>query len=296
MITLLEIETDITRDKQGIHMEELIICVAPYPGENQEEKFPTKIDVVDEVVRSHGECASVVHLHGRDETGKQTADMALFEKHVKEIQKATRMIIEGSTGGTVEHTLAERCVSMTVPGIELGSLNLGSVNMAGGVYHNPMSDVRYYAEEMKKCKIKPVLNLFDLSMLYNAKRLNSEGLLEGTQIYNMVFDIPDTLPFSEEALIFFLSLLPEDAVWFLTRHHARGWPDFRYALERGGHVRVGYEDGPFLSTGERASSNAEIVEEIVGAAHQIGRGVVDSQRARQIIGIGRKNDISPGQK
>ena len=53
---------------------------------------------------------------------------------------------------------------------------------------------------------------------------------------------------------------------------------------------------PFLSTGERASSNAEIVEEIVGAAHQIGRKVVDSQRTREIIGIGRKNNVSPGQK
>ena len=32
-------------------MEELIICVAPYPGEKQEEKFPGKMDVAEEVIR-----------------------------------------------------------------------------------------------------------------------------------------------------------------------------------------------------------------------------------------------------
>ena len=32
-------------------MDELIICVAPYPGEKQVEKFPGKMDVADEVTR-----------------------------------------------------------------------------------------------------------------------------------------------------------------------------------------------------------------------------------------------------
>jgi 3-keto-5-aminohexanoate cleavage enzyme len=270
-------------------MEELIICVAPCPDDNQVEKFPAGVNVVEEVTRAHNAGASIVHLHVRDEEGRQTADTTVFSDQVKEIRKTIQMVIEGSTGGTVEHTLAERCVSIAVPGIELGSLNLGSINMAGGVYHNPMSDVRYYATEMKNRKIKPVLNVFDLSMFNNARQLEAEGLLEGTKVYNMVFDIQDTLPFSREILFFFLSLLPEDAVWFLSRHHAQGWPAFRDALEHGGHVRVGYEDSPFLSTGKHARDNAEIVEEMVKSAHQIGRRVVDSKRAREIIGISQKN-------
>ena len=270
-------------------MDDLIICVAPCPGENQEERFPGKLNVVEEVIRSHEAGASIVHLHVRDEEGLQTIDTDLFSKQVQTIHAASKMIIEGSTGGTPEHTLTQRCISITISGIELGSLNLGSVNMAGGVYQNPMSDIRYYATELKSRRIKPSMCVFDLSMLHNAERLAKSGLLEGTQVYNLIFDVPDALPYSPEVLNFFSTQLPEDAVWFLTRHHARGWPAFQDALEHGGHVRVGYEDGPFLATGERARSNAELVEEIVKAAHQVGRKVVGPKRAREILGMDTEN-------
>jgi len=82
-----------------------------------------------------------------------------------------------------------------------------------------------------------------------------------------------------------LQELPADSVWFLVRHQARGAKSFMEALEAGGHVRVGYEDGPFLSNGERARSNAELVEDIVKAAENVGRKVVGPDRAREIMGI-----------
>lgn len=266
-------------------MDELIICVAPCPGENQTEKFPGKMDVAKEIIRSHGAGASIAHMHVRDESGRQTTDTVLFRGQIEEIHTACPMIIEGSTGGTPEHSLAERCISISVPGIEMGSLNLGSINMSGGVYQNPMSDIRYYATQLKSHKIKPSLCVFDLSMFHNASRLAEEDLLEGNHVYNFVFDIPDALPFSQKVLDIFLDQLPEKSVWFLTRHHAPGWRGFRAALERGGHVRVGYEDGPFLSTGKRARSNAELVEEVVKAAEATGRRVVEPPRAREILGI-----------
>jgi 3-keto-5-aminohexanoate cleavage enzyme len=266
-------------------MDELILCVAPVPGDNQEERFPGRMDVVDEVVRCHSAGASIVHLHVRDEKGRQSADPSLFRTQVAQIRETCPMIVEGSTGGTPEHTLEQRCVALGVPGIEMGSLNMGSINMAGGVYQNPVGDIRYYASEMLKEQIKPSLCIFDLSMLFNVTRLEIEGLLHGPLVYNLIFDVPETLPFSHRVLEFFLGHLPERALWFLTRHHAPGSRGFREALERGGHVRVGYEDGPFLSTGKRARSNAELVEDIEGLAHEVGRKVVDPKRAREILGI-----------
>ncbi len=266
-------------------MDELIICVAPYPGEKQEEKFQGKMDVAEEVIRSHDAGASISHLHVRDEEGLQTINTGWFERDLEKINAACPIIIEGSTGGAPEHTLEERCVSFTIPGVEMGSLNLGSINMFGGVYQNPISDMRFYARELKDRDIKPFLCVFDLSMFHNAKRLEQEGYLTPPYVYNLVFDIPDTLPFSLRSFEIFLDHLPEDSPWFLTRHHARGLEDFRAALEHGGHVRVGYEDGPFLSSGKRASSNAELVEEVVEAARSLGREVVGPDRAREILGI-----------
>jgi len=261
-------------------MDELMICVAPTPGEKQEEKFPGKLKLPEEVFRCYDAGASIVHLHVRDEKGNQSTDPTVFRRDVERIHSKCPVIIEGSTGGLPEHTLRERCVSFTIPEIEMGSLNLGSVNLFGGVYQNPMSDIRFYAQELKKRNIKPFLCVFDLSMFHNAERLEKEGLLSSPHAYNFVFDMPDSIPFSEKTLDVFLDFLPPNSYWFMTRHHSRGWKGFQLALERGGHVRVGYEDGPFLSSGKRAQSNAELVEEVVKAARSLGRKVIQPDQVR----------------
>ena len=61
--------------------------------------------------------------------------------------------------------------------------------------------------------------------------------------------------------------------------------DYKKAIEMGGHVRVGYEDGPFLSDGRRAASNAELVEDVVRLARKMGRKIASAERAREIIGL-----------
>jgi 3-keto-5-aminohexanoate cleavage enzyme len=265
-------------------MDELMICVAPHPGERL-ERLIKKLNVPEEVFRSYNEGASIVHLHVRDETGKQVVDPTFFRKQIQAIRSLCPIIIEGSTGGTTEHTLEERAVSLTVPGIEMGSLNMGSINMNGGVYRNPLHEIRFYAKKMKARKIKPFFYIFDLSMFHNVLRLKGEGLFSPPYVYGFIFDIQDGLPFHKKYLNFFIEELPKGALWFLLRHHSRGWKDFREALERGGHVRVGFEDSPFLSSGKRATSNAELVKEIVKAAKAVGRKVVDPERTREILGI-----------
>lgn len=266
-------------------MEELIICVAPCPGEKQEEKFPGKMNVAEEVISSYNAGASIAHLHVRDENGLQTTDTQWYSRDVEKILSACPMIIEASTGGAPEHTLDQRCVSFTVPGVEMGSLNLGSVNMFDGVYCNSMSDTRFYAEQLKKRGLKPFLDCFDLSHFGCIARLESEKLISPPYTFGLVFDVPDSLFYTDKYLNIFLDELPPDSIWFMVRHHAQGAKSFAKALEQGGHVRVGYEDGPFLSDGSRARCNAELVEDIVKTAQKAGRKVVGPDRAGEIMGI-----------
>jgi len=270
-------------------MKELIICVAPYPGEKQEEKFPGKMDVPQEVIDSHNAGAALAHLHVRDENGLQTTDTSLFQETVERIRSSCPIIIEGSTGGMPEHTLKERCVSFTVPGVEMGSLNLGSINLWDGVYQNKLDDILFYARELKKRNLTPFLNCFDLSHFSCMPTLKKEGLLSPPHTFGFVLAVPNSLPYRDRYLDIFLQELPAESIWFLVRHHALGSKGFAYALEHGGHIRVGYEDGPFLSSGERARSNARLVEEVAAAAEKAGRTVVNPDRAREIMGIGRGN-------
>jgi 3-keto-5-aminohexanoate cleavage enzyme len=104
-------------------------------------------------------------------------------------------------------------------------------------------------------------------------------------VFEFVFDVPCALPYSDRYLELLVDHLPAEAVWFCVRHHQRGAADLRRVMELGGHVRVGYEDSPFLSNGRRARNNIELVEDAVEQATKAGRNVVRAARAREIIGL-----------
>jgi 3-keto-5-aminohexanoate cleavage enzyme len=264
---------------------EIMIIVAPVHGEKQEEKYPGALDVVDEVVRCEASGAAIAHLHARDENLLQSVDREPFASQTRAIRKACPVIIEGSTGGAPEHTLEQRCVTFTVPGVEMGSLNLGSINMFDGVYQNRYADMCFYARKLREARIVPTMPVFDLSHMINYRRLIKDGELMGPHVFEFVFDIPYALPYTDQYLDLFVEHLPPGAIWFCVRHHQKGVADLRRVMELGGHVRVGFEDSPFLSNGARAKNNIELVEDAVEQADRAGRRIARADRAREIIGL-----------
>ena len=262
-----------------------MICVAPVPGEKQEERFPGSLDVPAETLNCAAAGAAIVHLHARDENHLQSVDATLFRRQMSQVRAASRIIIEGSTGGAPEHTLDQRCATFTVPEVELGSLNLGSINMFDGVYQNRYEDIVFYARKLKAAGIIPTMPVFDLSHLINYERLVADGELQPPVVFEFVFDVPAALPYQDRYLELFLDHLPKGAVWFCVRHHQRGAADLRRVMELGGHLRVGYEDSPFLSNGTRARSNVELVADAVEQAGRAGRPVAGPDQARQLIGL-----------
>jgi 3-keto-5-aminohexanoate cleavage enzyme len=264
---------------------DIMICVAPVPGEKQEEKFPGLLDVPDEVIRCEAAGAAIGHLHARDEKLLQSVNPELFATHVRQIREGCPIVIEGSTGGAPEHTLDQRCVTFTVPEVELGSLNLGSINMFDGVYQNRYEDICFYSRKLRQNSIVPTMPIFDLSHLINYQRLIADGELESPHVFEFVFDVPSALPYSDKYLDLFLEHLPPDAIWFCVRHHQYGAADLSRVIALGGHLRVGFEDSPFLSNGKRATSNVQLVEDAVEQAQKAGRTIARAARAREIIGL-----------
>jgi 3-keto-5-aminohexanoate cleavage enzyme len=264
---------------------EIVICVAPVPGEKQVEKFPGRLDVAAEIVACEAAGAAIAHLHARDREHLQTVAPDVFVEDLRKVRSACPIIIEGSTGGAPEHTLEQRCVTFTVPEVEMGSLNLGSVNMFDGVYQNRYDDIVFYARKLREHGIVPTMPIFDLSHLVNYERLVEAGDLTPPYVFEFVFDVPGALPYTERYLELFVEHLPKGANWFVACHHQRGAGYVRRAMELGGHIRVGFEDGPFLTNGKRARSNLELVEDAIEQAQNAGRQVVRAGRAREILGV-----------
>lgn len=61
------------------------------------------------------------------------------------------------------------------------------------------------------------------------------------------------------------------------------WRILTMAILLGGHVRVGMEDNPFLSSGKYARSNAELVEKIVRISRELGREIATPAEARKML-------------
>jgi len=268
-----------------MNTSEIILCCATSPGEKQCEKHPGKLDPAAELIECHKLGCAIGHLHARDENLLQVVDPTLFNQQIKRIRAACDLIIEGSTGGAPEHTLEQRCVTFTVPEVEMGSLNMGSVNMYDGVYQNKYEDIRLYARQLRKHRVLPIMPIFDLSHLTNFQRLIDDGEISPPFVFEFVFDVPSGLPYRDEYLKLFIEHLPKHAQWFCVRYHQKGVRDLMRVMELGGHVRVGFEDSPFLSNGQRARNNMELVEDARDWSRKIGRSPVPPARARQILGL-----------
>jgi len=66
------------------------------------------------------------------------------------------------------------------------------------------------------------------------------------------------------------------------------WDLLSLTVSLGGHVRVGYEDNPYIAAGELAKNNAVLVERMVKIAQGLGRDIATPKEARQILGLVRQ--------
>ena len=79
--------------------------------------------------------------------------------------------------------------------------------------------------------------------------------------------------------------LPADSLWLCSGIGPFQLPMTTLATLMGGHVRVGLEDNVYYRRGEKAKSNAQLVERAARVAHEMNREVATPRQARQMLGI-----------
>jgi uncharacterized protein (DUF849 family) len=86
-------------------------------------------------------------------------------------------------------------------------------------------------------------------------------------------------------MLYARSLLPEGAQFAAIGIGRHVFTVAAQSYLAGGHVRVGMEDGIYLSRGVLASSNAAMVTKIRGIAEALGAGIATSAEARDMLGL-----------
>ena len=269
-------------------MDKLIITVAPDAPLAQLDTCPelprTPAQIADEVVQAWGSGAAIAHLHVLDEEGHPTRDLASFRRTIARIRERSDIIIEGSTGGLTGFSAADRCVALQAD-VELASLNPGSVNFGQGVYINSPQDIEYWVGEMQRRSIKPSIAIFDVGMIENALRYVRRAMIAQPPFFNFVVGLAGAIPATARNLIFMMESLPPGALWQVTGHGGHDLQAALWAIAFNGHARAGYEDSIFYRPGERATSNAVLIDRIVRIAREAGRSVASPDKARAALGL-----------
>ena len=269
-------------------MEKLIITAALTGNVPTRERTPhvpiTPEEIADDVECCAAAGASVFHVHARDEQGRPTLDMAVFEDTVRRIKACTpEVIIQLSTGARAGLDWEARANPVRLLP-EMASFTTGSNNLPGIIYENAPDFIAFLAGVFHDTGVKPEIEVFETGMINNALYLVKKGLLATPLHFDFVLGAPGSMPGSVRNLVFLADSLPPDSTWTVAGIGQAELPLATAAIAMGGHVRVGIEDNLQLPDGTLAT-NAQLVEKVAAIARLMGREIASPEDARRILAL-----------
>jgi 3-keto-5-aminohexanoate cleavage enzyme len=290
-------------------MEKLIITVTvdstmSYPGNPLMPPIEQLDTIADEYVRSVNAGASITHHHGihylEDEI--QSDGRRLSKIDFDGWARLTELI-RSRCDAIVQFGIASARLEEKIKLMELGPEMMSYAFNVHDEFFQP--DPNYPANEMYALHPRDELEAFCRAALEHGVKPEIECFYTGAY-WNLEFIrridslLPDPVwatiflgwqggawtPPTSDALLFMVRHLPAAVKWNLSvMDPETQWRLHAMAIAIGGHVRVGWEDNPYLPDGSLARSNAELVENVVRMAESIGRPVATPQEARAITGL-----------
>jgi uncharacterized protein (DUF849 family) len=178
-----------------------IIAVAITGSLPRKKDNPAVPITVEEQVESTHEAfeagATLVHLHVRNDDETPTSDARRFAEVLEGIRKhCPGMITQISTGGRSGAGKERGAMLYLKP--DMASLAVGSVNFPTRVYENSPELVDWLAGEMLAHDIKPEIEAFDLSMIFQAVAMQKAGRIAGHLHVQFVMGVPNAMPATDE--------------------------------------------------------------------------------------------------
>ena len=268
-----------------------IITVAITGSVPRKEHNPAvPITVPEQVESTHAAFeagATIAHVHVRNDDQTPTSNPERFARLLEGLrQHCPGMIVQFSTGGRSGKG-SERG-GMLHLGCDMASLSTGSCNFPTIIYENHPDLIRDLAHKMLDYNVKPEIEVFDLSMLYQALRLADEGMLKKPLHVQFVMGVKNAMPVIRQAFDFMvneIARLSPESTWVAAGIGRHQLDVNRWCLERGGHCRTGLEDNIRWDETRLAASNAELVQRLARLCGDYGRHAASVAEARAILGL-----------
>jgi uncharacterized protein (DUF849 family) len=268
-------------------------------------------EIIESAVGAHEAGASMVHIHARkNETGEPTSDLDILQYIVSGIKKRCGVVVGISTGGAIGMTFEERLASIPRLKPEIASCNAGTLNFNlsplsekitdplfpwekpflestyDGIFKNTFKGFEYSIKTMNENNTRAEFEVFDLGHINNLAYCVKKGLVKSPIFIQFVFGVLGGMPPSIENLVYVqrtAKSLLGDFEWSCVAPGSWMYTLGPVAAAMGGNVRVGMEDGLYLSKGVLAKSNAEQVTRMKEIVERMGHQVASSDEAREIL-------------
>jgi uncharacterized protein (DUF849 family) len=228
--------------------------------------------------------AAIVHVHLRDADGRPTADLEIARRTVGLIGESCPALIQLSTGVGLGVPYEDR-VQLVETRPRMATLNVCSMTFGTGEFLNPPDGVRRLAARMRELDVKPELEIYDTGHLDVALALHTEGLLADPLQFSIVLGVRGGAPATPESLLGMVRRLPPGAVWQVIGIGRANLQMTAIGLALGGNARTGMEDTLLVRRGEPATSNAQLVERLVGISRAIERESATVEQARKLLSL-----------
>lgn len=266
-----------------------IITVAITGSVPRKENNPavpiTVAEQIDSTQAAFEAGATIAHVHVRNDDQTPTSDPGKFGRLLEGLRRrCPGMIVQFSTGGRSGKGSERGGMLFHRP--DMASLSTGSCNFPTIIYENHPSLILELAAKMRAYGVKPEIEVFDLSMMYQAIRMAQEGTLAAPLHVQFVFGVKNAMPAERPALDFMVAelkrLMPE-ATWTAAGIGVHQLEVNHWALELGGHCRTGLEDNVRFDRSRLAASNAELVARVASLCAAYGRRPATAGEARALL-------------
>ena len=245
--------------------------------------------------------ASVMHIHFRDQReglGRlPTWDPDTAAEAMNAIRSECPGVVINMTTGVMgrDQSGPLACLQRTRP--EIAACNAGTLNYLKArkngdwawppmTFDNPVEKINEMVAAMHDVGTRPEFECFDVGIVRSVNLYVDTGMVE-SPLYNFVMGVASGMPCDPSLLPLLLRYRKPNTLWAVTAiGRAEVWQLHQRAAELGGFLRTGLEDTFYLPNGERARSNAELIEAMVETAQQAGRTVASPAETRSLLGLG----------
>jgi uncharacterized protein (DUF849 family) len=264
----------------------------------------TPAQIADACLGAADAGAAIVHIHVRDPlTGRPSMLLEHYVDVVERIRiRNPALILNVTTGpggrfvpskddpkvaaeGTTLMAPEKRVEHIAVLRPDICTLDLNTMNSGREVVINTPGNVRRMAKVIKEAGVKPEIELFDSGDIALMHDLLADGTLQGPVLCSFVMGVRYGFQPAPETVLYARDLLPPDAEFTAIGIGKAAFTTVAQSYLAGGHVRVGLEDSVYISRGQLAASNAELVVKARRVVEDLGGAIATIEDARQIVGL-----------